>query len=140
MPQLFSGSGVQVLGQGSALSASNPKGLRGTAIATMQAFADEFGSLLEENGYQMLPNGLIIQWMKGSVIAGSADVSSVLNFPIAFPNAALHVAVTTMSSGVLTDDGMFQLVSYTKQQVTVFKGVFTNNASSLTPMILAIGK
>lgn len=70
-------------------------GTRSTAIATMQNFANEFGSSLAANGYQKLPSGLIIQW--GSAIAGSTGTGAVLNsFPIAFPTTpavlqAIHV-------------------------------------------------
>lgn len=46
-----------------------------------------FGASLSTNGYQKLPNGLIIQW---GLIAGGASYAT---FPIAFPNSSLSGAV-----------------------------------------------
>lgn len=37
-------------------------GLRSTALATMQKFADEFPATLAANGSMKFPNGLIINW------------------------------------------------------------------------------
>lgn len=78
---------VDATGQMSA-SLNPATGLRSTALATMQKFADEFGSLQSANGYQKLPSGLIIQW--GSGLFGNATVGT---FPIAFPNNALQVII-----------------------------------------------
>lgn len=75
-------------------TAPNPStGLRSQALATMQKFADEFGSSLAANGYQKLPSGLIIQW--GFAATGSATIT----FPIAFPTAACAVTGNTTLAG-----------------------------------------
>ena len=65
-------------------------GVRSQAVATMQKFADEFGALKSDIGYQKLPSGLIIQW--GFIGVGAADVTTT--FPIAFPNSCLNVSCT----------------------------------------------
>jgi phage-related tail fiber protein len=48
-----------------------------------------FASLLQGNGYQKLPGGLILQW--GSMAAGPAPLTFA--FPIAFPTAVFNVQV-----------------------------------------------
>ena len=68
-------------------------GTRSTAIATMQNFADEFGSSLAANGYQKLPSGLIIQW-------GNVYISvngTAFTFGIAFPTLCASLVVTGMN-------------------------------------------
>ncbi|EGO65728.1 gp53-like domain-containing protein [Acetonema longum] len=53
---------------------------------------------LAQNGYVKFRNGLIIQWGKGVLPATSiTNTSSNINFPIKFPNIAVHV------SGVATN-------------------------------------
>lgn len=52
--------------------------------------SSEFMNSKASNGYQKLPNGLIIQW-GGLTSSGSADV--LATFPIAFPNNVLQVSV-----------------------------------------------
>lgn len=80
-------------------------GLRSTAIATMQKFADEFGSLLSTNGWQKLPSGLIVQWGTATIPASGTSTSSVTaGFPIAFPNAALN-AVAVAGGNINTGTG-----------------------------------
>lgn len=83
-------------------TAPNPAtGTRSTQVATMQKFADEFALSAAVSGYQKLPSGLIIQWGGVTGVVG-ADVTT--SYPIAFPNAVLHVFVTgdyTPGSGAL---------------------------------------
>lgn len=54
------------------------------------SFAD-FANNKADNGYQKLPNGLIIQWGSGTTVTGNGDSVS---YPIAFPTAARQVVVT----------------------------------------------
>lgn len=86
-------------------------GTRSTAIATMQNFANEFGSSLTANGYQKLPSGLIVQW--GSHPAGYV----VQSYPIAFPNAVFIVIGTATT----VSDGDLENVSYDQYTVTGFR-------------------
>ncbi len=63
---------------------SNPAtGLRSSALATMQKFADEFTSLLAVSGWQKLPSGLILQWGTTGGIAPGGSIA--VTYPIAFP-------------------------------------------------------
>lgn len=71
---------------GSLVATADPAtGVRSKALATMQKFADEFGSSLAASGYQKLPSGLIIQW--GSATGASGTVT----YPVAFSTVALPV-------------------------------------------------
>jgi len=71
-------------------------GTRSTAIATMQNFANEFGSSFAPSGYQKLPSGLIVQW--GAIPAVAAGGSVLVNYPIAFPNAVFSIPVGSGAS------------------------------------------
>ena len=85
---------LTVNSSGVVTASTNPAtGLRSTALATMQKFADEFGSSLASSGYQKLPSGLIIQW--GS---GTGSGAHTLTWPIAFPNGFLKAVGTVTSS------------------------------------------
>lgn len=79
------GTGPMTLPSGSLLAVSPATGNRTDLVATMKKFADEFGSLMETNGWQKLASGLIIQWGKSTGVSGN----NVITFPIAFPNACL---------------------------------------------------
>ncbi len=66
----------------------------GAAIASGHALNfGQFPSSLAGNGYQKLPNGLLIQW--GSVLGSSMGpgVSVVLSFPVAFTTAVYSIAL-----------------------------------------------
>lgn len=52
---------------------------------------------LTTDGFQVLPGGLIIQWMTA---VESATSSSSVNFPIAFPNAVLAIIGTPISTSI----------------------------------------
>lgn len=52
--------------------------------------SDRFSSSLAANGYQKLPNGLIIQWGSAN---NAAAATSVATYPIAFPSAVLSAVV-----------------------------------------------
>lgn len=84
-------------------------GTRSTAIATMQNFANEFGSSLAASGYQKLPTGLIIQWGRGSFVKGS-----LYSFPMAFPSATLAMVAShnggtnSLANPVVTFNGLTQ--------------------------------
>lgn len=59
-------------------------------------FTNLFVGTKGANGYQKLPNGLIIQWGFGQTdVTGKAKA----NFPVAFPNACLSVVATHKGSG-----------------------------------------
>lgn len=97
------------------------------------------------NGYIVLPVVVgtsvvrfIVQWATG-VPSGTGDGPQTITLPIAYPNAVLHVGVTTQGNGSSFDDGMFQYTSSTLTSVTLYKGNFSGNAPVLTPQIFTIG-
>lgn len=57
---------------------------------------DDYVGLLNENGYQKLPSGLIIQWG----MADSPDRTGIVIPPIAFPNRVLSVHFTDTAGSV----------------------------------------
>lgn len=65
-----------------------------TSVATT-AFVNP-GSSIAANGYTRLPSGIILQW--GSVIVGAGG-SSVVVFPLQFPNACFVVTATAQNTG-----------------------------------------
>ena len=87
----------------------------------------DFTANLSDNGYQKLPNGLIIQW--GGIARGSSTNVIAVNFPITFPNSCLGVVISSDSAG--GSDGR---VTRTKNIVTSgFSSVldsFTNTTDS----------
>ena len=83
---------LTVNSSGAVTASTNPAtGLRSTALATMQKFADEFGSSLASSGYQKLPSGLIIQW-GGGTPNGAGNYQAAL--PIAFPTFQIRALAT----------------------------------------------
>lgn len=69
------------------VSESNQWEVSGTGALN---YAMSFGALLAGSGFQKLPSGLIIQWGVVGNANGSSDTQVL--FPIAFPNACLHVS------------------------------------------------
>lgn len=65
-------------------------GLRTSALATMQKFADEFLFLNLPQGYQRLASGMLIQW--GTFVqSASSNVLYSAPYPITFPGSVLIV-------------------------------------------------
>lgn len=97
------------------------------------------------NGYIVLPVVVgtsvvkfIVQWATG-VASGTGDGPQTITLPTAYPNAVLHVGVTTQGNASSLDDGMFQYTSATLSTVTLYKGNFSSNTPVLTPRIFTIG-
>ncbi|WJV52954.1 phage tail protein [Prodigiosinella aquatilis] len=57
-------------------------------------FSESFKSLLADNGYQVLPSGLILQWGTLSMTSTSANTYTILPFlfPITFPAALCSIS------------------------------------------------
>jgi hypothetical protein len=78
---------------------------------------NEFESVFAENGYQKLPNGLIMQWGKTPDLSGENNYTDT--FPIAFPNACLSAQATVINSSTTNDDVFARIISHTTTQITI---------------------
>lgn len=102
--------------------------------------ANMFESLLSPNGWLKFPDGTIVQWVTGtSTTVGDADFT--INFPIAFPNACLHIMVSTKGGAASQTDGVFQERSFNRSSCVVNSQVFGTGSISagITPKVFAIG-
>ena len=56
-----------------------------------------YKQLFSQNGYSIMPNGLIFVWGRGYLREGYTDVDKLIrvNFPISFYNKCLNVSITT---------------------------------------------
>lgn len=61
--------------------------------------ANAFPNSTASNGYQKLPNGLIIQWGSGTATASGSAIS----FPVSFPNVCLSFSPTVYNGAVSGD-------------------------------------
>lgn len=125
--------------------------VRGTitvaTTAESQAFASDIDSitplrlkealqganqLLNQNGYQKLPGGLILQWGRFSA---AANASTVQSFPIAFPNNCF-AAVVSGGAPLGDQNGNWPATtSVTASQLTVFN----YNDDAQTAHFIAVG-
>lgn len=92
------------------------------------------------NGYTKLPNGMILQWATGASTT-TGDQDQTITFPIAFPTACLHVAVSTLGNSSVLSDAWFQEKSSTATEVVVVSQWTGqgSNSSGVRPKVLAIG-
>lgn len=98
----------------------------------------------QANGYQVLPGGLILQWVTGPYQAPGVEAAVFVGWPIAFPNVCLQAFPSTQINAA-TDrgDSWFQLVGDPATDgCTVFRqrsGNPVDNAAT-APKIFAIGR
>lgn len=102
---------------------------------------NNFANSKTASGYTYLPNGLIMQWVKG---ANTTTVESIqtVNFPLTFPTAVLACSVSTINTSATTvADAWFQENSKTTSSIVViasWPGV-GNISGGIAPQIIAIG-
>ncbi|MDO8294377.1 MAG: hypothetical protein Q7T29_16165 [Gallionella sp.] len=99
-------------------------GDRTTKAATMACFSQEFGASLTSAGYQKLPSGLIIQW--GSTADVTAGGTTVVNYPIAFPNGMMGLSVSPSFSTVGAAAAYMSHINTSNSQMTI------NNTGAVT--------
>ncbi|WP_277981529.1 gp53-like domain-containing protein [Sphingomonas phyllosphaerae] len=109
----------------------------------MHAAADlaaAFPASLSDNGYVVLPNGLILQWLAGAQQAAGMSGAQVLTLPIAFPNRCLHASVsTTLSGDAVPGRAAYAVTGVSTTKVTVERQPFEHDMRGSTPAVLAIG-
>ncbi len=107
-----------------------------TKAITPLRLSDAFKSgnqSLAAGGYQKLPGGLIVQWMQA---VESADSSSSINFPIAFPNAVLAILGNPISTAASMPAGLV-VHSYTTSSLIFHYGDSFGNGTN--GFVVAIG-
>lgn len=80
---------IKAYGSISDVAIANTSGV--LSLVSTAAQISQFETVQAQNGYQKLPNGLILQW--GRTASLTYSVASVINYPIAFPNAVFMGAV-----------------------------------------------
>jgi hypothetical protein len=99
-----------------------------------QSAPDMFPNSMAANGYQKLPNGLIIQWGTSASISSSVS-SGTITFPVAFPSNAAYVNI--IGVGAVTTGANTNLCLATK---TATNFSFVNTYLSAEPFNwIAIG-
>ncbi|STY93053.1 pyocin knob domain-containing protein [Moraxella bovis] len=95
----------------------NFDGSGNVSLATTLNLTD-FANNKNENGYQKLPNGLILQW-------GNKPDHSAVVFPVAFPNSVLNVSLTLKVNSRDSDSHeAFGVHSVTNTGFSIFNWVY----------------
>ncbi|GLX56000.1 hypothetical protein Pcaca02_13090 [Pectobacterium carotovorum subsp. carotovorum] len=85
--------------------------------------------LLSENGYQKLPNGLIIQWgVKNALLGWTNSTRFEIVFPIAF-NSACFVLTPTIGLSTVVD-GVYNL--YVSELSKIGATIISDNSQERT--------
>ncbi|MDR6128049.1 hypothetical protein QE452_002713 [Sphingomonas sp. SORGH_AS438] len=99
---------------------------------------------LAANGYQVLPNGLILQWVTGPYQSPGVEAAVFVGWPIAFPNACFQAFPSTqIQSATDRGDSWFQLVGDPATDgCTVMRqrSGNPNDSAATAPKIFAIGR
>jgi hypothetical protein len=105
--------------------------------------AGAFAGSLAENGFTVLPNGLILQWMTGPMQAARTSAANYMQWPIAFPTACLQAFVSTqMQQAGDRGDSWFQLVGAPDQNGATIQRQASGTADDIVasaPRVFAIG-
>lgn len=97
-------------------------------VRSISGFSQDFSN----NGYQIFPSGLIIQWLRGSGGAGGLELDTL---PIAFPNAFLFGAA--VDAGGNTTASVAGAWDYVQSNLTTFASYWSGNPSDYA--LFAIG-
>lgn len=130
--------------QGVATNAQMAVGTATNLLPTVAAVMSLFGKRnFTTNDYIRIPDipgGLIIQWC-GGVTTTTGDSTQVVTFPIPFPGALCHLAVTTIAGSASISDAWFQQLAATLSNCTVVAQYQGGGSVSggVTPRVIAIG-
>lgn len=94
---------------------------------------------LSENGYQILPGGLIIQWMKGSGMTQEGLVQR-LTFPLTFPNSIFNIVCSHQINNFnVSSNQWLQIGQYTNSYCDVYLQAASVLAEITYPFIFVVG-
>jgi hypothetical protein len=117
-----------------------------TALGFVPTSIANFGASLGSNGYQILPSGLVIQWITGSTDpADNTTPIQTLPWALAFPNGLIGASVSTYIQNSASDDLWYQVVSSgsNSSQVIVQRqagqGASATFDATTTPFIIGLG-
>ncbi len=97
---------------------------------TTRATVANFANSKTANGWQKLEGGLIIQWgTVGFAASNTVSVQTMVAFPIAFPNACVHIS-GVQTSRASNDGGGTWAVRPTNKTLTNFLATLDNNGGS----------
>lgn len=95
------------------------------------AKAENFANSKTANGWQKLEGGLIIQWgTAGFAANNSPAVQTTVAFPIAFPNACVHISGVQISRAS-NDGGGTWAMRPTNKTLTNFLATLDNNGGNV---------
>jgi len=99
--------------------------------------SSDFGATLSGNGYQKLPNGMIMQWGSVGVISsGSGITTQIFSLPIACPNAHIF-AMASFGGTAPPTQGAPSAVAVSNSQVEI--ALYTASAGTYAANYLSIG-
>lgn len=96
--------------------------------------------LTVDGGYQTLPGGLILQWVKGT--AKTDQTSETVTFPVSFTTAVMGCQVSTINPaiGIALNGQTFLEISHNLAGCTVFcQASITSWTAPIYPMVWALG-
>ncbi|WP_051272805.1 gp53-like domain-containing protein [Sphingomonas phyllosphaerae] len=102
-----------------------------------------FTGSLSGNGYTVLPNGLILQWVTGAQQAASSEGTQYVAFPISFNTCFQVITSTQVANPNIESHAVYQLISYTTEGATVMRQLVSSSGADREPSwprLFAIGK
>lgn len=99
--------------------------------------AGEFANLVAGSGYQKLPNGLILQWVRGTNVDIGQPTVQTLNWPVAFPTGPVMAFASYE-----TTDSNYTCFIHSMDKTTVKWGAreWNGYAFTGTPIVFGIGR
>ncbi|VXC79813.1 gp53-like domain-containing protein [Sphingomonas sp. 8AM] len=105
--------------------------------------AGAFPGSLSGNGYTVLPNGLILQWVTGAQQAASSEGTQYVAFPIAFNTCFQVMTSTQVANPNIESHAVYQLISFTAEGATVMRQLVSASGADREPSwprLFAIGR
>lgn len=105
--------------------------------------AGAFSGTLSGNGYTVLPNGLILQWVTGAQQAASSEGTQYVAFPIAFNTCFQVITSTQVANPNIESHAIYQLISFAAEGATVMRQLVSASGADREPSwprLFAIGR